>query len=204
MRDYDVIVIGCGPAGQKAAIKCAKVGKRTAIIDKRQVVGGHCLHIGTIPSKTLRAAIIQLSGYYEHKLYGGMSPRPTPEVSARELIQRCNVVMARELTVVHNQLERNHVTIISGDAHFVDEHTVRIIENVGSEDYSADSFVIATGSTQFMHYSLPFDNVFVLNTDDILDIQFLPKKLCIIGGGVIGLEYASMLALLGIEAPAQM
>lgn len=197
MRDYDVIVIGCGPAGQKAAIKCAKVGKRTAIIDKRQVVGGQCLHIGTIPSKTLRQAIIQLSGYYEHKLYGGESPRPPAEVTARDLVRRCMVVIEREIDVIHSQLDRNGVTIISGEAHFVDPHTLRIHENIGSEDYSADHFVIATGSTQFMHYALPFDNVHVLNTDDILDIQYMPRKLCIIGGGVIGLEYASMFALLG-------
>jgi NAD(P) transhydrogenase len=197
MRDYDVIVIGCGPAGQKAAIKCAKVGKRTAIIDKRQVVGGQCLHIGTIPSKTLRHAIIQLSGYYEHKLYGGESLRPPAEVTARDLVKRCMVVIEREIDVIHNQLERNGVTIISGEAHFIDPHTVRIHESIGSEDYSADNFILATGSTQFMHYALPFDNVHILNTDDILDIQFMPRKLCIIGGGVIGLEYASMFSLLG-------
>jgi NAD(P) transhydrogenase len=198
MRDFDVIVIGCGPAGQKAAIKCAKVGRRTAIIDKRQVVGGQCLHIGTIPSKTLRAAIIFLSGYYDRKVYGAEA-RPPTQITARDLVHRCKVVIDKELNVIHNQLERNHVQIVAGDAHFLDPHTVRVMETVGSSDYSADYFVLATGSVQFMHYPMPFDGIHILNTDDILEIQFLPKKLALIGGGVIGLEYASMLALLGIE-----
>ncbi|MCC7479139.1 Si-specific NAD(P)(+) transhydrogenase [bacterium] len=198
MRDFDVIVIGCGPAGQKAAIKCAKSGKRTAIIDKRQVVGGQCLHIGTIPSKTLREAIIYLSGYHERKLYGS-DYRVKKDITVADLLYRCNAIIRREIEVIHNQLTRNDVAVYSGEATFLDAHTVMMHESVGSVTLTADSFFIAVGSESRDLDGLPFDGLHIMNTDDILSLSFLPRKMMIVGAGVIGLEYASMFSLLDID-----
>jgi NAD(P) transhydrogenase len=198
MYDYDVIVIGCGPAGQKAAIKCAKVGKRTALVDNRQVVGGQCLHMGTIPSKTLRAAIIYLSGYYERKIYGS-EYRVKEEITVDDLIFRCNSIIRREIDIIHGHLDRNKVDVISGDASFLDDHTIRVVSVVGTSDITAEKIVICTGSTSNILEDLPFNGVNLINTDDILELSFLPKSLLIFGGGVIGLEYACMFSLLDIE-----
>jgi NAD(P) transhydrogenase len=196
--DYDVIVLGCGPAGQKAAIKCAKSGLRTAIVDKRQVVGGQCLHIGTIPSKTLREAIIYLSGYHERKLYG-TDYRVKKDITVEDLLYRCNAIIRREIEVIHNQLTRNGVAVYSGDAAFIGPHEVVVHESVGSFPLTAENFVIATGSESRDLDGLPFDGLHIMNTDDILSLSFLPKRMMIVGAGVVGLEYASMFALLGIE-----
>lgn len=198
MMEYDVIVIGCGPAGQKAAIKCAKVGRKVAIIDERQVVGGQCLHIGTIPSKTLRAAIIYFSGYYERQIYGA-DYRVKREITAEDLIFRCNAIIRREINIIHDHLSRNGVAVISGVGHFVDPHTVRVNHTIGTDDYRAEHIVICTGATSHILTNLPFNSVNILNSDDILKLTFIPKRLMVIGGGVIGLEYASMFALLDIE-----
>ena len=196
--DYDVLVIGCGPAGQKAAIKCAKVGRKVAIIDERQVVGGQCLHIGTIPSKTLRWAIIYLSGFYERQVYGE-TYRVKDDITAQDLIYRCKSIIRREIDIIHNQLTRNGVEVLQGTARFVDAHRVRLTTSIGTEELSAQYFIVATGSRSYLHYELPFDNYSVMNTDDILSLQYIPKKMAIIGGGIIGMEYASMFALLDME-----
>jgi NAD(P) transhydrogenase len=198
MTEYDVIVIGCGPAGQKAAIKCAKIGKRVAIIDERQVVGGQCLLIGTIPSKTMRAAIIYLSGYYERRIYG-QDYKVKGEITAEDLVFRCNAIISREIRIIHGQLERNGVAVISGVGQFIDPHTIRVSHTIGTDDYRAQHIIICTGSTSHILTNLPFNSVNILNTDDILKLNFIPKRLMVIGGGVIGLEYASMFALLDIE-----
>jgi len=198
MYDYDVLIVGCGPAGQKAAIKCAKVGKRTALVDNRQVVGGQCLHMGTIPSKTMRAAIIYLSGYYERKIYGS-DYRVKEEITAEDLVFRCNSIIRREIDVIHGHLERNKVDVISGDAHFLDDHTMRVVSVVGTSDLSAEYIVLCTGSTSNILEDLPFNGVNLINTDDILELAYLPKSLLIFGGGVIGLEYACMFSLLDIK-----
>jgi NAD(P) transhydrogenase len=196
--DYDVIVIGCGPAGQKAAIKCAKVGRKVAIIDRRTVVGGQCLHIGTIPSKTFRAAIIYLSGYYERKYYGA-DYRVMEQITAQDLVFRCNSIIRREIEVINRHLHHNGVDVLMGDAQFTGPHTLCLNTTVGLENYTAANFIICTGSRSYLLQDILFDNLHIVNTDDILGLQFLPKSLMVIGGGVIGLEYASMFSLLDIE-----
>jgi NAD(P) transhydrogenase len=193
--DYDVIVMGCGPAGQKAAIKSAKIGRRVAMIDIREVVGGQCLHVGTIPSKTFRAAIIYLSGYYERKIYGP-DYRVKEQITVDDLLVRCNAIIAREIQIIHEQLIRNGVEVITGRGHFTDPHTVCVVSQDGERCLSADNIVICTGSTSDIVTDLPFDNERVINTDDILQLKFIPDRLMVIGGGVIGLEYASMFSLL--------
>jgi len=198
MAEFDVVVIGCGPAGQKAAIKCAKAGRRVALVDKRQVVGGHCLHIGTIPSKTLRMAIINLSGYYERNIYGA-DYRANPDLTINDLLYRANTIIEREIKIIHNQLARNHVEVYTGAGSFLDPHTIRVASKASSEDISAKHIVVCAGAISKILTPLPFNGVNVLNTDDILSMSFLPKRMMIVGGGVIGLEYASMFSLLDIE-----
>jgi len=198
MDDYDVVVIGCGPAGQKAAIKCAKLGKRVALVDRRQVVGGRCLHLGTIPSKTIRSAIIQLSGYYERKFYGS-DYRVKQDITAQDLVFRCNAIIRREIEVINDMLSRNGVNVISGEGSFLDPHTVRVASHAGTADLGADYIIVCTGSVAHVTRDLPFDKVHVLDTDDILLMSYLPKRMVILGGGVVGLEYASMFSLLDIE-----
>lgn len=198
MYDYDVIVIGCGPAGQKAAIKCAKSGRRTALVDNRQVVGGHCLHIGTIPSKTLREAIIYLSGYHQRKIYGA-DYRLKKEVTVEDLLMRCSDLIQREINVIHNQLTRNGVNVMSGQAHFTAPHAICIEESVGNLVMTAENFIVAPGTVSRNLDGLPFDGLRIMNTDDIMQLPLLPKRLMIVGAGVIGCEYASMFALLDIE-----
>lgn len=198
MHDYDVVVIGCGPAGQKAAIKCGKVGKRVAIVDNRQVVGGRCLHMGTIPSKTFRAAIIYLSGFYERRIYGD-DYRVKDDITADDLVYRCNAIIRREIDIIRRQLERNKVDVLNGQAKFLGQNKLRVTGIVGTEDVTAEHFIICSGSQSHILRDWPFNGVNVVNTDDILELSFLPKTMVLFGGGVIGLEYACMFGLLGID-----
>jgi NAD(P) transhydrogenase len=198
MAHFDVIVIGCGPAGQKAAIKCAKAGRRTAIIDERQVVGGQALHIGTIPSKTLREAIIYLSGYHQREIYGN-DYRLKPNLTIEDLLSRCRMIIEREIDVIHHQLTRNGVTVMSGVAKFTGPHSVCVWESVGCMELTADNFVIATGTISHNLHGLPIDGLHVMNSDDIMSMPLLPKKMMIVGAGIIGCEYASMFSLLDMQ-----
>ena len=198
MDSYDVVVIGSGPAGQKAAIKCAKLGKRVALVDRREVVGGRCLHLGTIPSKTIRSAIIQLSGYYERKFYGS-DYRVKQDITAQDLVFRCNAIIRREIDVISDMLVRNGVNVMHGEGSFLDPHTVRVAGHAGEADLKAEYIIVCTGSVAHVTRDLPFDKLHVLDTDDILLMSYLPKRMVILGGGVIGLEYASMFSLLDIE-----
>ena len=198
MNNYDVIVIGCGPAGQKAAIKCGKVGARVAVVDNRETVGGQCLHIGTIPSKSLRAAISYLSGYYERIIYGP-DYRVKKDITVDDLLWRCHSIISREIQIIHNQLRRNDVTVLQGRARFTGPNSIEVVSTNGSKEYTADKFLIATGTVPHLLQEIEFDNEHIMNTDDILQLKYLPKKLAVIGGGVIGVEYASMFSMLNIE-----
>ncbi len=198
MRNYDVVVIGCGPAGQKAAIKCAKLGKKVALIDRREVVGGRCLHLGTIPSKTMRHAIIYLSGYFERRIYGN-DYRVKQDITVEDLLLRCNAIIKREIEVIQSQLQRNGIEVFFGEGSFIDQHTLQVSSLEGMQQLGAEYVIICSGATSHICADLPFDMQYVLNTDEILSMSFLPKRMAIMGGGVIGLEYASMFSLLGIE-----
>ena len=195
MYDYDVIVIGCGPAGQKAAIKCAKVGRKVALVDNREVVGGLCLHVGTIPSKTLREAIIYLSGYYERKIYG-RDYRVKKDITIDDLLFRANSIIKREIEVIHDQLSNNGIEILVGFSSFIDQHTVEILNSQGVRRITTHSVVIATGSVPHRPDNVPFDGNRIMVTDEILNLKILPKRMIIVGGGVIALEYAAMFTLL--------
>ena len=194
---YDVVVIGCGPAGQHAAIRCARAGKRVALVDEREVVGGQCLHVGTIPSKTLRAAILHASGYYERVIFG--EDHRGHGLTHTELMQRLRSVVGREVEVIHGQLVQAGVQVVCGRGRLVGSHCVELRRGEQRSLVRAEHIVIAVGSTSVALEDIPFDGYHVLNTDQILELPFLPRSLVVVGGGVVGLEYACMFSLLDIE-----
>ncbi len=197
--DYDLIVIGCGPAGQRAAVQAAKLRKRVAIIDRREVVGGVCVNTGTIPSKSFKEAVLFLSGYRQRNIYGA-GYRVKSQIEMSDLTFRCNRIMQTEIEVIKNQLSRNHVEIIHGKARFQDDHTVQVQSVEGSSLVkTAEKFVIATGAKPARPSNISFNGQTVFDSDDILNMKELPRDLTVVGGGVIGTEYGSMFAALGVH-----
>ena len=198
MYDYDFIVIGSGPGGQKAAIAAAKLGKRVAVIERRHMVGGVCVNTGTIPSKTLREAVLYLSGLSQREMYG-QSYRLKHDITMDDLRGRTQHVITREIDVVESQFARNHVRLIPGSARFVDAHTV----GIGLDDerderrVTADKIVIATGTRPARPASVQFDERTVIDSDGILALDHVPASMVVVGAGIIGIEYASMFAALG-------
>jgi NAD(P) transhydrogenase len=193
--DYDLIVIGSGPGGQKAAIAAAKLGKRVAIVDKHDMVGGVCVNTGTIPSKTLREAVVYLTGMSQRELYGA-SYRVKKDITIADLLARTQHVIGREVEVVRAQLLRNHVDMIDGFARFVDPHTLAV-EGRSRTTISGDKIVIATGTKPARPSAVDFDEARVLDSDEILQMESIPASLVVVGAGVIGIEYASMFAAVG-------
>ncbi|HZI94909.1 MAG TPA: Si-specific NAD(P)(+) transhydrogenase [Patescibacteria group bacterium] len=198
MLHYDLLVIGSGPAGQRAAVQAAKLGKRAAVIEKRQMVGGVCVNTGTIPSKTLREAALFLTGYGQHTFYGA-SYTVKQKITMEDLMLRSSLVIKREIDVMESQMRRNNVDLLSGAASFLDPHTL-IVEGVSeSTKVSADIIVIAAGTRPALPPGVVCDGVHLIDSDGILDMKTLPRTLTVVGAGVIGLEYASIFATLRIE-----
>jgi NAD(P) transhydrogenase len=197
MEPFDLIVIGSGPAGQRAAVQAAKLGKSVAIVEKATCIGGVCINTGTIPSKTLREAVIDLSGVRQRLLYGDSGV--APEVNVERLLSRTWDVMARERRVIEAQLRRNHVRIVTGSASFEGPNEVSVLSGGVSEVLHAKTIVIAVGTVPAIPPGLSVDHLSVLTSDDILTLPRLPRSLLIVGAGVIGLEYATMFAALGVE-----
>ncbi|WP_246581198.1 Si-specific NAD(P)(+) transhydrogenase [Deinococcus aestuarii] len=195
---YDLLVIGSGPGGQRAAIQAAKLGRRVAVVERKAVVGGVCIHTGTIPSKTFREAIMHLSGYNERGLYGA-SYAVKDDISMADLLHRTTSVIGHELDVVRSQLHRNRVEVISAEASFTGPQTVRLrdVRGDGWRDVTARHIVIAVGTRAARDPSIPFDGKRIIISDDLLKVETLPRTVTVIGGGVIGCEYASMFAALG-------
>ncbi len=196
--DFDLLVIGTGPSGQKAAVQGAKAGKRVAIIDKRELVGGVCVNTGTIPSKTLREAVLYLSGFQERNIYGA-SYRVKQDITMEDLSFRCNHVMRHEIDVISHQLLRNGIEMINGMATFVDAHTVKVESESLDRLVSAENIVIAVGTTPARNANIPFSTDKIMTSDMIMQMQSIPKSLAVIGAGVIGIEYASIYAALGTK-----
>ena len=198
MDKYDLIVIGSGPAGQRAAIQGAKAHKRVAVIEKREVVGGACINTGTIPSKTLREAVLHLSGYNYQSIYG-VTYRVKEKVSMADLAFRVQHVIKTEIDVTQAQLSRNNVELMFGVASFVDPHVLRI-ENVrGATNIEAEFIIIGAGTKPANSPKVPINRRNIINSDDVLSMAQIPKTLIVVGGGVIGVEYASMFAMLGVR-----
>ena len=197
--NYDLIVIGCGPAGQRAAVQAAKVGKRAAIVDDRESVGGVCVNSGTIPSKSFKEAVLFLSGFRQRNFYGD-SYRVKSKIEMHDLTLRCQQIINTEVEVIKLQLTRNDVTVLDGEAKFVDPHTVEITSRGGGVNRkTAGAFVIATGAKPFHPPGFKFDGKLLFDSDSILSLMKLPESLTVVGAGVIGTEYGSMFAALGVD-----
>lgn len=199
MKHVDLVVIGSGPAGQKAAIQAAKLGKQVALIERNPILGGVCTHTGTIPSKALREAVLHLSGIGADRFGGTSLDIARRPVTIEDLIMRGRQVISTEINVIREHMVRNGVELCCGEAHFDDPHTVSVTRGNGMTVYEADHIVIATGTIPARPVSVPFDGERVLDSDDLLKIAALPKNMIIVGGGVIGTEYACMMATLGVR-----
>jgi NAD(P) transhydrogenase len=194
---YDLVAIGSGPAGQKAAIQAAKLGRRAAIVERQDPLGGVSTNTGTLPSKTLRAAILELTGH-AHGVYGG-AYRVQRDITIDDLFWRTHQVIEHEREVVRDQLRRNWVDVLPGTASFIDPHTLEVRGPEGSRRVFGDRFVIAVGTSPARPAGIDFDDRTVLDSDGILRLDQVPRTLTVIGGGVIGLEYGSMAAALGVH-----
>ena len=198
--EYDLVVIGSGPGGQKAAIAAAKLGKRVAMVEKGNMLGGVCVNTGTIPSKTLREAVLYLTGMNQRELYGA-SYRVKENITPADLLARTQHVITKEIEVVRSQLLRNRVELLVGVGSFVDEHTI-LVEDASRGDkmtITAKFVVIATGTLPARPAGVSFDSHRVLDSDGILDLISIPTTMVVVGAGVIGIEYASMFAALGTK-----
>ncbi|WP_447982979.1 Si-specific NAD(P)(+) transhydrogenase [Nitrospira sp. Nam74] len=197
--DFDLLCIGSGPAGQRAAVQAAKLGKRAAIIEKRRSMGGVCLETGTIPSKTFREAVLSVAQV--NGRYGGarLPHRTTNHPTAAELLQRVDTVVQREGQVVDNQLWRNEIHCIVGEASFKDPHTVIVASEESQRTVTAEHIVIAVGTVPAPSRGVPVDGDIIISSDDIVQLTRLPKKMVVVGGGIIGIEYASMLGALEVD-----
>src|SRR5580658_7157808 len=198
MQNFDMIVLGSGPAGQRAAIQAAKCGKRVAVVERRECVGGACINTGTIPSKTMREAVLHLSGHNYQNLYG-VNYRVKDKITMADLIFRVQHVIKTEIDVTVAQLARNNIETLSGTASFKDPHTIHVEGAHSGADYGAESVVIATGTKPAANPRVPFNNRNILNTDQVLLMPEIPKTLIVVGGGVIGVEYTCMFAVLGVR-----
>lgn len=200
MYDYDLVVIGSGPAGHSAAVQAARLRKRVAIIESGAMVGGVCVNTGTIPSKTLREALMYLSGYREHLIYG-VSYTVKQNITMKDLLTRVDPVVRHEIDVMRHQLLRNGVELKMALGSFDDPHTVRLTSADGHSQstVTAENILIAAGSEATRDAHIPFDAHCIFASDDILALDELPRTLTVVGAGVIGCEYASMFAALGVK-----
>jgi NAD(P) transhydrogenase len=199
MYDCDVLVLGSGPGGQKAAIATAKLGKRAAMVERRDMIGGVCINTGTIPSKTLREAVLYLTGLSQREMYG-QSYRVKEDITITDLLSRAQHVIGREVDVIRSQLTRNRVAMHPGLGSFVDEHTVEVMDGTGRETrVTAEKIVIATGTQPARPPSVDFDGRTIIDSDGILQLERVPQTMIVVGAGVIGIEYASMFAALGCK-----
>jgi NAD(P) transhydrogenase len=198
MAKYDLLVIGSGPSGQRAAVSAIKKGKHVALVEMRSVVGGVCINTGTIPSKTMREAVLHLSGYNYRSIYG-MNYRVKEKITMADLAFRVQHVIKTEIDVTEAQLSRNGIEVVNGVARFEDDHHVRVEGARGSNTYEADNIVIAVGTRPASSPAVAVNDRTIINSDQVLDLLDLPKSLIVVGGGVIGVEYTCMFAALGVR-----
>ncbi len=197
-HEYDLVVIGSGPAGQKGAICAAKLRKKVAIIDRQRTIGGVCVHTGTIPSKMLREAILYLSGFRQRTFYGrGYVVKD--RILMSDLVFRAQSVMTREVEVIKAQLRRNFVTTLEGDARFKDPHTIEIHNEDGVQLVRGENILIACGTRPAHSDDIPIDGKRIFDSDQVHCLEEVPRELIVVGAGIIGLEFASMFATLGVK-----
>ncbi|WP_112809731.1 Si-specific NAD(P)(+) transhydrogenase [Ensifer sp.] len=199
MNQFDLIVVGSGPAGRRGAIQAAKLGKKVLVIEQGKRVGGVSVHTGTIPSKTLRETALNLSGWRERGFYG-RSYRVKEEISADDLRQRLIITLNHEVEVLEHQFSRNRVQQMRGKASFVDPTTLEVVKDDGETLLvSGTSIMLAVGTKPFRPDYMPFDGKTVLDSDELLDISELPRSLVVIGAGVVGIEYATIFSALDTQ-----
>jgi len=198
--DYDLVVIGSGPGGQRAAIQAAKLEKRVALIEKKAVVGGACINTGTIPSKTLREAVLHLSGYREKGFYGS-SYSVKQHITMQDLLFRTTHVIKHEQDISRHQLQRNGVDMLLGTASFIGPNTIRVlsVDGHGHQDMTAEKIIVAVGTTATRGDNIDFDGTEIFTSDEILSLDHLPKTMAIVGAGVIGTEYTTIFSTLGVR-----
>lgn len=197
--DYDLLVIGSGPGGQKAAIAGAKLGRRVGIVERRQMIGGVCINTGTIPSKTLREAVLYVTGLSQREFYG-QSYRLKEEITVSDLTSRTQHVIGREIDVIRSQLARNHVHMLVGTARFGGPNSIVVRAEDGNErEYTAEKVIVAAGTKPARPSTVDFDGRTVVDSDQILAMDHVPASMVVVGAGVIGIEYASMFAALGTK-----
>ncbi|MBI5949437.1 MAG: Si-specific NAD(P)(+) transhydrogenase [Chloroflexi bacterium] len=195
--DYDLLVIGSGPAGEKGAAQAAYFGKRVAIIEKAEEPGGAAVHTGTLPSKTLRETALFLSGYRQRELYS-ISVSLDPGLAVPRLLSRKDAVREMEVARIHENLDRHRIEMLHGTARVVDGHTVEVAGPGGSRSVTGEFILIATGSVPFHPAGIDFPDTSIDDSDEILTIDSMPRTLVVLGAGVIGCEYACVFAAMGV------
>jgi NAD(P) transhydrogenase len=198
MQSYDLIVIGSGPAGQRAAIQASKTGKKVALIEKREVIGGVCINTGTIPSKTMREAVIHFSGFLYQGIYG-MNYRVKEKITMADLSFRVHQVITTEIDVTQSQLARNNIEMLTGQASFVDPTHIDILNSRGTNRIEAPYLVVAVGTKPAVSAKVPVNGRNIIDSDQVLTMTDMPRTLIVVGGGVIGVEYTCMFAVLGVR-----
>lgn len=197
--DYDLLVIGSGPAGRRAAIQAAKLDKKVLVVEKSQRVGGVSVHTGTIPSKTLRETVLNLSGWRERGFYGRTYKVKT-DITADDLRHRLGKTLDHEVDVLEHQFARNNVTLVRGHARFLDRQTAEVTYADGRvRSFGFSRALISVGTKPYRPDYIPFDGQTIVDSDEILNIEQLPRSLTVIGAGVIGIEYATIFSALDIS-----
>jgi len=198
-KDFDLVVIGSGPAGEKAAVEAARMRKSTAIVERHSVQGGVCIHTGTIPSKTLRETVMYISGLRQRSVYGLMGGVRS-NITVRELMYRKGQVIQQEVDLIQQNMARHQIEVIHGSGMIADPHTVVVSSGDGdTRVLKAEVIVISTGTHSYHPPDIDFDHRYVYDSESIIDIDVLPRSLTIIGGGVIGCEYASIFGHIGVN-----
>jgi NAD(P) transhydrogenase len=199
MEKFDLVVIGSGPAGEKAAIQAAKLRKKTAVIESRGVVGGVCVHTGTLPSKTLRETVLYLAGLKQRSVYGVVCSLKS-DVTVSELMYRTEHVIQKELEVIQNKLMRNGIAVLSGRGKLLSPNQVVLEDEKGqTRVLETEAIIIAAGSKPYRDETLPFDDAYIFDSESILKLDKIPQSMIVVGGGVIGCEYACIFAHLGVK-----
>jgi NAD(P) transhydrogenase len=199
VSEFDVVVMGSGPGGQRAAIAATKLGKTVAVIERRDMIGGVCINTGTIPSKTLREAVIYLTGMSQREMYGA-AYRVKDDITRDDLMSRTQHVMGRQIDVIRSQLARNHVALLQGVGHFTGPNTIEIQDGTGQAlEVRGEKIILATGTKPARPSTVDFDNRTIIDSDGILLLDRIPASMVVVGAGVIGIEYASMFAALGTK-----
>ncbi|MGD9816196.1 MAG: FAD-dependent oxidoreductase, partial [Hyphomonadaceae bacterium] len=198
-QHFDLIVIGSGPAGRRAAVQAAKLKKSVLVVERGRRVGGVCVHTGTIPSKTLRETVLNLSGWRERGFYG-RAHRNKENITAEDLRRRLHITLDHEVEVLEHQFARNKVRCVAGAARFLGPHAIEVTGEGGDvRHYHGERIIIAVGTHPFRPANIPFDGESIVDADEVLDLKRLPRSLAVIGASVIGVEYATIFSALDVK-----